>query len=382
MVSDGVPSLLLPHRLLGDDGGSAASLGSITFVAILLAAAVQPVAGTWSDRVGSAPVIASGVLITSAGLGVLALSSPAPGGVLALLGVSVAQAGYQRFLPDRIVAGQRGRGAGLKGFFDLAGAFAAFSLLGGLLTAGAGPFAAAVLALCLAGSLALGLLLLGHQGPRRAASVPQDSRPRRGDNRKLAWMIAGRFLFLLGVYVVGRFLTFYVAQRLQLNADAAASQAATLLAVLALVTALTTIPAGWLVDRFGRAPLTLAGGIVAGAGIATLPLARTEEVMLLCGVLMALGTAAFGAGSWAAVADLATVGGTGKRMGVANIGTAGAAAAAGLFGLVIDYGSRASPTDGYALAFSIAAATAVAGGLVAWKATAGDARRSFEEVAI
>ena len=91
-----------------------------------------------------------------------------------------------------------------------------------------------------------------------------------------------------------------------------------------------------------------------------MPTAGSLELVVLYGALLALGTAAFGAASWAMLADLSASPRSGELLGVANLGTAGAAAAAGAFGVLID-------AAGYGPAFLLAAACSVAGGLLAFR---------------
>lgn len=359
MLSDGVPALLLPHQLLATGRSDATTLGLITMLAIGLAALLQPFAGAWSDRVGRFPVMAAGAFAAVAGLAMLLSPETALAGtVLALCGVGIAQAGYQALLPDRVEAGWRGRGGGLKSAFDVAGAFIGFVVLAALLGAGQLQAAVGALAVVLVGGFILSRLLL------RSTPATTAVRPLRGHDLRahlpLVQLIASRFLFLLGIYVVGRFLLLFAAERLGLGADAAGEEAGTALAILALVTVLASLPSGWLADRFGRRPLMLAGGVLAAAGVAFLPASTSMEAILAFGGLMALGSAAFGSASWAMLADLTATADAGRLLGIAHLGTAGAAAAAGAFGILID-------AAGYGVAFGLAAACSLAGGLLAWR---------------
>jgi MFS family permease len=359
MLSDGVPALLLPHQLLATDRTDATTLGVTTLLAIGLAALLQPFAGAWSDRIGRFPVTAVGAVTAVMGLAMLLSPGTALAGtVLALCGVGIAQAGYQALLPDRVAAGWRGRGGGFKSAFDVAGAFIGFVLLAALLGAGQMPAAAAAMAVVLVGGFVLSRLLLP------STPVTKGTRPIRRlelrEHRRLVQLILSRFLFLLGIYVVGRFLLLFAAERLGLGADAAGEQAGTALAILALVTVLASLPSGWLADRVGRRPLMLAGGLLAAAGVAFLPASTSMEAILAFGGLMALGSAAFGSASWAMLADLTATADAGRLLGIAHLGTAGAAAAAGAFGILID-------AAGYGVAFGLAAACSLAGGLLAWR---------------
>jgi MFS family permease len=110
------------------------------------------------------------------------------------------------------------------------------------------------------------------------------------------------------------------------------------------------------------------GGALAGAAaLALLPLASSAGPMIATGLLLAVGTAAFSTGSWAAVVDEVSAHDSGRLLGFTQLGTAGAAAAAGGFGVVIDAGGALFPGGGYAIAFGLAAVCAAAGGILAWR---------------
>ncbi len=224
--------------------------------------------------------------------------------------------------------------------------------------------------------MALGVALLAGFGltrllvrrgppPERPAALAQGP-IEPGRNAALVRLVIARFLFLIGIYAVGRFLLLFVADRFDLGADAAGGEAGTALALLALVTVAASVPGGWLADRVGRRQLMLFGGVVGAAGIGLLPAAGSMEAVLAFGALMAVGTAAFGSASWAMLADLTASPDAGRLLGLANLGTAGAAAAAGAFGMLID-------ASGFGPAFLVAAACSLAGGTLAW--TLGDTRR-------
>jgi hypothetical protein len=71
---------------------------------------------------------------------------------------------------------------------------------------------------------------------------------------------------------------------------------------------------------------------------------------------MAVGSAAFASSNWAMATDLVRPQDAGRSLGIANFGTAGAAAVAGLFGLFIDVTRPAVPGLGYGGMFVLATA--------------------------
>jgi MFS family permease len=388
MLFDGLNTLVLPARLLGNDS-AATQLGLITFTGLLAAMLIQPLAGHWSDRLrpywGRRPVIAAGLFLILTGLLLFSFSRQLLNILLAYLliqiAASIAQAAQQGFIPDLVPAGQRGAASGVKGFMDLGGAMLGFLLLGQLLGAGQTNLALTAIAATLLLAFTLTLLLTHEQIPNPERGELRGTQGNSEELKNLAhhasrithhtsritfhpssfllppffYLILSRFFFLLGTYGVGRFLLLFVGERLGLSADAAAEQAGGLLGALALITVLGSVPAGWLADRIGRVPLMVAGALLSAAGVALLIIAHSSATILLFGSLMALGSAAFASANWAATADLAPPEQAGRFFGLANFGTAGAAAAAGLFGPLVDWLNGRLDGSGYPVLFILAA---------------------------
>ncbi len=332
---DGVTVLLLPVRLSGD----ATMIGLVSFVGLGLAAALQPVAGWLSDRtrarldrrlfiaLAAAPALLGLWLLA----GTTGLAAAVAGYVVLQLGGAAIQAGQQTLIPEHVDAEARGRAAGLKSAFDVGGAFVAFLVIGTLLASGdLGP-TALVVTIVLVGAIALVMALV----PRAPAS-PGSTRGARSIPPGLAPLVLARFLFLFGTYAVGRFLVLLVAERLGIPPERAVDEAGWLLALFTLATAAAAIPLGRVADRRPRRALMVPGAIVAAIGIAVLIPTSGVAGVLAGGLLMSLGTAAFVTGNWAATTDLVPAGEAGRLMGIANLGTGLAAAAAGALGPLIE----------------------------------------------
>ncbi len=181
--------------------------------------------------------------------------------------------------------------------------------------------------------------------------------------RGFFWLIFSRFLFLLATFGIGRFLLFFVADHLGMEAGQAAEEAGFLMAGLAFVTVIAALPAGWAADRFGRIPLMAFGAVSSAAGVLLLIYARTSTDILVFGSLMSLGSAAFSVANWAMTADIIPSNEAARHFGLANFGTAGAAAAAGLFGPLVDAVNRIYPGGGYTALFIAAAVIFLASGV-------------------
>jgi MFS family permease len=379
MLFDGVNTLVLPRRLLGlvAENEKATALGLLSFVGLLAGMLAQPLAGAASDQLrgrwGRRGFIGGGVLLILAaltGFGAADSLGLILAGYVALqVAAAIAQAAQQGFIPDLAPSGWRGTAAGLKGFMDVGGALVAFALLGPLLGRGQVAGALVLIGATVGATYLLTVLLVPE--PRAAAGPP----PARTSlitafrldlrmHRAFAWLVASRFLFLLGTYAVGRFFLYFVADRLDLDPAQAAGPAGALLAGLTLATILAAPPAGWAADRWGRLPLMLVGAAIAAVGPLGLIIAGDAVQILLCGVLMAVGSAAFTGANWARTADLAPPGEAARFFGLANLGTAGGAAAAGLFGPLIDGANAVTPGLGYRLLFVGAALAFLASGAV------------------
>jgi MFS family permease len=345
---DGATVLLLPVLLetVAPGDRQATTLGLLSAAALIGAVVVQPFAGSLSDRLRArfgrrGFILGAGVLVLAA-LVMLGASPGLVGVAVGYVGLQLAaaavQAGEQGFIPDLVPASWRGRAAGLKGAFDVGGGFVAFLVLGALLAAGQQLLAVAVIGgVFVVALVTMTVLVREDREPERTAAVPR-SNP--WTNVVFVRLVASRFAFLLGVYIVGRFFVLFVAARLGLATEEAAGQAGALLAALTLATAASAIPGGWIADRTGRVPGMVLGATVATIGIAGLIGAASQLTILAFGGLMAIGTGAFVAANWAMTADVVPAGDAARFMGLANIGTGGAAAAAGLLGPVLDAAGR------------------------------------------
>jgi len=370
-LGDGVTVLVLPLRL----GADATTLGVVSFAGLAIGAAVQPAFGWLSDRirgrVDRRAFIVAAALPAIAGMWLLAGTAAIAGAVIGYVVVQAAasamQAGQQALIPEHVVRVAQGRAKGAKVAADVGGSFLAFLVLGIVLAGGALEPAAAVIGVVTV--VAVGLLV---------AFVPRVAPVARSDAiatlpRGLVPLIAARFLFLAGSYAVGRFLLLLVAERLAIPTSGAADEAGGLLALFTLATAAAAIVVGWFADRVPRTQLMVAGALVASVGIVMLVPDLGVAGILAGGLTMAAGTALFVTANWAATASLVPAAGAGRLMGIANLGTALAAAVAGLAGPVID-------AVGFAPALAIAA---VASACAALPVSLGIVRggRSAEEAA-
>ena len=375
MLSDGLNTLVLPSHLFHftSEANRATTLGLLTFTGLLVGLLVQPIAGMFSDRLyrrwGRHGTIGLGVLLTLVMLTAFSFTGSIVGVIfsysLIQVGANLAQAAQQGFIPDLVPTHLRGTAAGLKGMMDFGGAFLGFAVLGPLLGMGNIGLPVLAIAAVLIITLVFTIALIreplqpAHPMPRRFR-LRETFQLNLRQHRSFAWLIASRFLFLLGAYMVNRFFLFFVADRLGLDPARAAEEAGSLLAVLTLITVLAALLTGWLADRWGRLLMMVSGAILSVLGVLLLIVAGSPVSILLSGGFMAIGTAAFAGANWALTADLVPSSEGGRFLGLANVGTAGAAAAAGLFGPLVDWANGTAPGAGYSIIFVLAALAFVA----------------------
>jgi MFS family permease len=379
MLFDGLNALLLPAYILGlvQEDMQGTVLGAITFSGLLLGMLVQPLIGVLSDRWyprwGRRPVIVAGVIFLLPLLFLLSPDASLPLLLAAYLLIQIAgniiQTGVQAFIPDRIPRTERGLAAGIKNLMDIGGAMLVFLLLAQFFSQGQPELVTPIIGGVLLVTFLLTMALVRERDRQKESqqqvSLTAAFRINLREHRAFAWLVVSRFLFLLGTYVVGRFLLFFTAERLNLNVDAAGEQTAVILSMLTLIAVLCAPIAGWLADRVGRLPLMLLGAGASALGVLLLMAANSAVQMLLFGSLMSVGSALFAASNWALAADLVPRAEAARFLALANFGTAGAAAAAGLFGPLIDLGNRLQPGTGYVLLFIAATSTFAASGFAA-----------------
>lgn len=367
MLQDGINTLVLPLQLsnLGAKETQATLLGLLTFAGLLGGAIIQPVAGALSDRLksflGRKGFIGIGLLLSLASLALFTLFHSLAGVAIAYLAVQVAasfaQAGQQGLIPDLVDEPRRGLASGLKGFMDIGGAMIGFVILGQLLGKGRPVFGIIAIGIALLATYLIAILLTPEDRPNRKhesqATVSLSHAFHLDVKHEGAFVrvVLSRFLFLLGIYATGRFLLFFVADRLGLDPNQAAEKAGMLLATLALITVLASPLTGWLADRMGRTFLMISGSVLGAVSAFLLVWAGSATQILLFGGLMSIASAAFAGGSWALLADLVPRDQSARYFGLANFGTAGAAAVAGLFGPLMDWADRLSPGSRFTILF-------------------------------
>lgn len=366
-------------------------LGGMTFAGLVLAMAIQPVAGALSDGTRSPwgrrrPWILAGTATSLLFLVGMSLAGSFWGVLAAYLllqlASNTAHGPAQGLIPDLVPRERRGLASGLKNLFDMGG-LVVTSLVAGQLMSDGNPVLAFVVIGAVLATSAL-VTLLGSP-ERSTADDPLPAPPAEtreapdstsGTNRVVTLLadlrrcpaytqlLVSRFLILLGVYAVQAFAQYFIRDRLGVVDPEAVT--GNLMAAIGLTLTLLVFPAGWLSDRIGRMRLNIVAGALAAFGILLLVFARDVLSLYIFGAIIGMATGIFLSVNWALAIDLIPDEGAGKFLGLSNLATAGASAASRLGGPLIDGVNALRPGAfwGYPALFLLASASTLVGTLL------------------
>ncbi|HEX5239363.1 MAG TPA: MFS transporter [Candidatus Limnocylindrales bacterium] len=353
----------------------------------VVAIAVQPVSGAWSDRVSTRfgrrrPWMVAGV---AAQLLLLALVLPnatslgaiAAAMLLIELASNTAQGPYQGLLPDLVPRGRRGLASGMLGAAQLGGQVIGVALAGLAVAAGRIDVAIGLGAAALAIGTAttalgthevVGLDVAGDDGRRlpvergwrpwarqlREAGVAA-WRPDVLGHRDYLWVLASRLAILMATGTLQPFVYYYLKDSLGLG-DAAATAVAPIAALVAFVALAGAIPGGAMTARLGRVRTVALSAVLGAVGTAAFAVAPAFWVLFVVAVPFGLALGMFLAADWALMADLAPPGESGRYLGLSNTVTALAGLLAVILGgPIADLVNGLAPGVGFRAVFLLAA---------------------------
>ena len=339
------------------------TLGILGFIGLLVAMAVQPIVGVFSDRAKTKlgrrlPFLMGGAVLIAASLFLLAL---APTLWVLLLGVifiqfssNILQGPWQALIPDLVPEGQRGTASSLKAVMDIIATVAAGAVAGILLGSAGhklfGDYAIYVTAAVpvVVFILFVTLTAIWAREQPGATSEAVSSRSVGAalrnafyvnfqENPIFGWWFANRILFWGAFIAINAFLINYLVDVIRMSQADAQSFYGTLKVILGVALIVVALVSGWLSDKFGRKPVMLAAGLVAFAGAALLLIVRERTLIIVAGGIIGMGIGAFLSANWALATDIVPRGEEARYLGIANIATCiGSGVARLLGGVLID----------------------------------------------
>jgi len=365
-------TIIIPLRLLDfvAEWEKNTYLGLLTFAGLVLAMAIQPIAGAISDRSGSRwgrrrPFILLGTILAILflpGIGFFG-SFAAIFIVYCLLQVSsnTAQGPYQAFIPDLVPEGKRGLASGVKSLLEILGGVALLYLIALFMdrySAGEGVFwlwlTLGALATVLLGAMIATVLTVKERPGAGGSQLPLLSSLYKSfkidvkANRDFIWFLASRLLIIMAFTTLQTFALYFLRDVIGVANPAAATARFSIIAVAGMLA--VVYPAGRLSDRVGRRPIIVSSGLLGALGIALIFLFQHSYILvMLCGGLVGISFGAFMSTNWALATDLVAKGEEARYLGLTNLATAGGAALARLIGPVIDFFNTQSPGLGYSV---------------------------------
>jgi Na+/melibiose symporter-like transporter len=362
-------SIILPLRLLDivPEAQKNTYLGWLTFCGLLLALAVQPIAGAISDRSGfkwgrRRPFILIGsiiALLILPGIG-LAGSFAAIFAVYCLLQIATntAQGPYQAFIPEFVPENKHGVASGVKALLEVVGGVLLVylaSLFMGRYSAGEGSrwlwLVLGILGLVLLAAM-LATVLLVKETPiiKKSRRIPFTTEllhtiREAMANRDIRWFLVSRLLIYMAFTTIQQFALYFLRDVIGVANPAEATALFSIFGVAGML--LVVWPAGYLSDRIGRKPISIAAGLLGALGIGIFALTKDYSMILGAAVIIGMAMGAFNSANWALATDLVAKGEEGRYLGIANMATAGGAALARAIGPVIDFFNNRSPLSGY-----------------------------------
>jgi MFS family permease len=349
------------------------TLGIIQGAGVLIAVLVQPIAGSLSDytisRFGRRkPYILIGTLLDVVFLIGIATSNTvlAVGAFVVLLQFSAnfAQGPFQGYVPDLIPPAQVGLASGLVGLFTVLGVVVGTALAS--LGLAIGDFTIPTIALGVI-ELVTMLSLFFRLDEGRAAkdragkswgAVAVEAWGRDVlQERSFMFLVASRFFILGGgFFLVGLLVPYLERAQGITNPDERALLILVSTGIVALCTAIATIPAARIADRYGRKRVIYVACLIAAVGMTIAALAPSIPVFVGGAILMGIGTGSFLAVDWALMTEIIPKASSGRYMGISNVATAtNGVVSAFIGGVLVDALVRAgSPTLGPRVAFLLA----------------------------
>jgi MFS family permease len=177
------------------------------------------------------------------------------------------------------------------------------------------------------------------------------------DNSSFTWWVINRLAFLVGAVNLSTFAIYFLQARLGYEKEAAAAPASQMIMLVGLFILASTLPAGWLTDRFGKKRMVAVAGLVAVVGTVIALSIPSLPAIYVGGCIIGIAAGFFYTSNWALGTLLVPKAEAGRYLGISNLAGAGAGAVgAYIGGPIADFVTAQVPQVpgfGYVLLFSI-----------------------------
>ena len=363
-------SIILPLRLLDfvDESQKNTYLGLLTLSGLFLAAILQPVFATMSDRTISrwgrrrpyvfiggvaAALLIPGIGIIGTYFGLFAVYC------LLQISTNIAQGPYQGLIPDLVPENKHGTAAGVKGLIEIVGGIILVylsSLWMDRYYDGEGAvwlwLVLGILAVLLLGTALINTLMVREPqlvSARRSlpfwTTIYRTFKTDIWQNRSFIWFLLSRMLIHMAFMTIQQFALYYLQDVIGVEDPGKATATFSIIAVVGMV--IVVWPAGYLSDRFGRIIPNMLSGLLGAVGIGIIAFSQEYGTILWAAAIIGVGLGIFNSTNWALATDFVPQEEGARYLAIANMATAGGAVIARAIGPVIDFFNGKSPNQGY-----------------------------------
>jgi len=146
-------------------------------------------------------------------------------------------------------------------------------------------------------------------------------------NNSFTWWVVNRLAFLVGSTNLSVFAVYFLQERFAEQTGVAVEEMfGRIILFVGLSIFVSSIPAGWLTDKFGRKLLCFFSGVLATFGTLVMILSVNTALLYVGGILIGIATGFFYAASWALGTTLVPQKEAGRYLGIQNLAGAGAGA--------------------------------------------------------
>jgi MFS family permease len=356
----GLHVIVLPKRMEALFGAASAGLGLgvITTAGVVTAILVQPTVGAISDyavtRWGRRkPFIVIGSLLDIVFLWAVAAADTYLTIVVALVllqfASNFAQGPFQGYVPDLVPARQVGRASGLMGVMIVFGGMVGVGLASlGYGQLQPGMTEPVIRSLLFWPTVALGfveaatMVVLALTVDDGRPAVPREGKSWRRialsawgtdilHQRSYVWLLVSRLCYLAMPGVITAYAVFVLERSFGMPPDEAAPYLIITGGLIAISSAVATIPAARLSDRIGRKRVIYLSFGLAAIGVLGVAISPTLELTMASLLPLGFSAGGFLAVDWALMTDIIPKSRAGRYMGISNVATA----SAGPLGLTI-----------------------------------------------
>lgn len=349
------------------------TVGFVQLLGVVVAVIIQPTVGSISDYTVSRfgrrkPYILIGTILDGLFLIGLATSNTlvmvAAFVLLLQFSSNFAQGPFQGYVPDLVPSHQVGLASGLVGLFQVLGVVTGTALA--TIGTRTGDFTIPTILLgVIEFATMLSLFFRLEEGRKAKDRHGRSWRSVAGEawgtdilaERSFLFLVGSRFFILGGSALLIVLSVPYLERSLGLvDKDERATWLLGVTVVVALCTAITTLPAARLSERFGRKRVIYVACALGATGMTICALAPAVPLLVVGAILVGVSAGSFLAVDWALMTDIIPKASSGRYMGISNVATATNGVVAGFIGgIIVDrLAAAGDPALGPRLAFLMA----------------------------